>query len=205
MRIRLLVALSAFCFLVLIAAEAPSATAQTGTPSAATDPSHVAWTPRELQIKLLYSNAQYDCDELHDDLKRMLLELGARASDLNIDMAPCSQQVRDGDFLVKAAVKLSVLAPANATAENAASATLKGRWKTVELNLVKSPRSQVLTGSRLNHDSDGSTMADNPQLNFRARNMAILLRSQILPLFSTKSIDFKDGDTNVRVQVLAPG
>jgi hypothetical protein len=214
MRTRRVLFLSTLCFFAYFAAEAPSAT---GAPSAQTDSSSsVAWTARELTIKTLYSNADYDCDFLHDDLTRVLVQLGARASDLNIDVSPCYKHVREGDYLTKAVVKFSVLAPADTTAQNAASAALQGRWKSLDIVLDKSPRKQTLTGSRLNHDDGantgsyayggpgGSSYSGPDGSNYRARNLAILLKSQILPLFATKSIQFSRDDTKLSVQVLEP-
>jgi len=167
-----------------------------GAPSAQTDSSYtVTWTPREMRVEVFYTAPPYDCDYLHDDLQQFLLQLGARASDLNIDMSPCHQGARDGDWLVKAEVKLSVLAPPKTTAQDAPSAPLQARWKTVEMPLDNSPRDQVLTNTRLNHYIG---------LGFRNQNRVFLLKTQILPLFLTQSVEFRKDGSSLRVQVLQP-
>jgi hypothetical protein len=196
MRIQLLLVLSTLSFLACIAAEPSAATPQTGAPSAQTDPVYsVAWTPRELRVKQFYTTAPYNCDYLYDDLTRLLLQLGARASDLKVDIAPCYKRVREEEWFVRAEVKFSVLGPADTTAQNAASESLQAHWKTIDIALDTSPRKQVLTSTRLNHYTG---------LGFRNRNMIILLKSQILPLFLLKSVEFRDDGASLHAEVLAP-
>lgn len=201
MQTRILLVLSALSFFACIAAEAQSTTAETGARPAETAPRQTAaWTRRELQVGLPYYARAYsldsyrECQYLENDLKFLLLQLGARASDLDINIHDCSSRpVLPGkQFVVVAEVKFSVLTPTDAAASDAASAPLEGRWQTVEIALDERPRQEVLNNTRLNR-----YMGVSP----RTRTRAWLLKTQLLPLFATRAAELNSDATRLHVQV----
>jgi hypothetical protein len=85
------------------------------------------WTPRELSN--FYSRfAGGSCDRIVERLRFVLLQLGARASDLHIDARRCYAgpvQSLDASF--------SVLAPSDKTGKGAAGPSVEARWQMVQV------------------------------------------------------------------------
>ena len=117
--------------LVAIAAE-PASAAGTPFASGSADANESAvWTDRKL---LQFSPPAYNggpansCDQIIDRLKSVLLRLGARARDLNVDAGRCYAIPGLG-----VDVSFSVLVPAGSTARNAAAPSAEARWQLVQL------------------------------------------------------------------------
>lgn len=205
MQTRILLVLSALSFFACIAAEAQSTAAETGARPAETDTSQtVAWTRRELRVGLPYYTAAFglygyrDCEYLGNDLRWMLLELGARESDLDINLHDCSSRpvLAGKQFVVVAEIKFSVVAPTGTTGSDAAaSAPIQGHWQTVEMAMDERPRQEVLTDTRLNR-----YMGLGP----RSRTRVWLLKTQLLPLFTTRGADINKDASVLHAQVLKP-
>jgi hypothetical protein len=83
-----------------------------------------AWTPR--QVHVVYSDF---CDPTYEQVKRVLLQLGARPSDLNVSELHCPAP--NGAASIDAT--FSVLVPIDPQAKNAAGAPVDAHWQTVEL------------------------------------------------------------------------
>jgi hypothetical protein len=75
-----------------------------------------------------YPSLFLSCDGLHHDLQFVLLQLGARASDLEVNTHDCYSNER---AIVDA--KFSVLTPTTEGRNNVAEELVGARWQTVEL------------------------------------------------------------------------
>jgi hypothetical protein len=190
MRTRLLMFVAALGFVAY--ATTPIAT---GAPAAGTDSNQtVVWKPRELRV--LFPTQGYSCEYLYDDIKSMLLQLGARKSDLNITVDDCSRNKRasdDPNFFELGHAKFWVLTPADTTGENAPDALLQGRWQTIQIRLDQVPRGEQVNGSRLDRTIDPT----------RQQYLIQMLKEEILPLFPTKDIQFYRNES-LRLQILKP-
>jgi hypothetical protein len=157
---------------------------ETVTPSAAADLSQpVVWTRRRLFVSL---EILPQCHLLAGAVKSLLLELGARTSDLEIDELNCPTSHG-------LEITFAVLAPAEVAGKNAAAKVFRGHWQNVETKLEAepAPRDQrifVFGASRT--PSQG-----------RQQLFAALVKQEILPLFSTRTVEFVD-DKSTRAQML---
>jgi len=148
------------------------------------------WTARKLQVALPLDVPQ-NCDWLSDELKLVLLQLGARRSDLQVNTRLCYLNRPGLGGEVDAT--FAVLTPADTTGTDAASALVEGRWQSVDIRLDAMPRGDILTGSRI-----------NPIMPLPLQQFLVpLLKQKILPLFPIRSVELND-DHSMRVQVLKP-
>src|ERR1700733_6524174 len=134
MRISVLIfaSLGLICSAAVIA-ETPSAAAS--PPAGAAASNKVAtWKPRTL--KNFGGTSVVSCEWLVGDLRFLLLQFGARASDLHIDDRGCtSHDVTRDDIVVFRSVDatFAVLAPANKSHGEARGDMVEARWQTVEM------------------------------------------------------------------------
>lgn len=105
------------------------------------------------------------CDELVGELQSVLLDLGARASDLHVDARGCRAESN-----LNVDATFSVPVPSDKAGTNAAGAVAEARWQTVEL---KTGRADAL-GSR-----QGLTIE-------RTCDYLQYVTKKILPLFSIR-------------------
>ncbi len=141
------------------------------------------WTGRKLRI-VFEDRGWEDCDVLYEDVNRVLLQLGARASDLNIREIGCPGRPSGVE------ATFSVLVP---TSSNAGTESIEGHWQSVEIRFDVVPRDQIPTGSRVN----------NTMPLLRQHTLVRLVKQKILPLFPTRGVEFND-DTSLRIEVLKP-
>ena len=146
-----------------------------------------AWMPRKLHLALNYGN--WPCGLLRDWVKSLLLQLGARPSDLDVSVRQCFPNGLEG---VEAT--FWVLAPIDGDGKSAGGESFDARWEVVQIRLDRMPPEDTLTGSRL----DPVVIPVVWQ-----QLMVQVLKQRILPLFPVRSSEFDD-HTSLRVQVLEP-
>jgi len=90
------------------------------------------WTSKEVQFTYMGFTTFYSCDGLKDDIREMLLLLGARKDDLKIYEEPCAGDPDRPNPFPGVKIKMSVLTPAPST-ESDVSHMVQAQWKTVKL------------------------------------------------------------------------
>jgi len=148
------------------------------------------WTARKLRMPIIVQPSYGDwenCHVLYEDVKEVLLKLGARASDLTVKGTGCPARLSGIE------ATFSVLAPANVTGRGTIGPSVSGSWRTVEIRFDVLPRDQIPTGSRV----------DRTMPLGRQQLWAQMVKQNILPLFPAKDAQFNDS-TSLRVQVLKP-
>jgi hypothetical protein len=93
-----------------------AAAADGGAPAAepAAPAEFAVWTPKEVEFTYMGFTTHYTCDGLRDTVRDMLLQLGARKSDLKVTEQPCSGQPDRPNPFPGVRIKMSVLQPAPA-------------------------------------------------------------------------------------------
>ena len=191
--LRILIAVIAFMSSVTAAAEDTTTTAASSGPP---QPSQGAvWMTRKLQkfgIPNVASTAMdASCDGLADELRFLLLQLGARASDLRIDERGC----RDDLKLVDAT--FSVVAPADKTAGNVAGTLTEARWQIVEFRTGKA-------------DRPASVRNRSHQTLYRNCTYLGYVTKVVLPLFFSRAVTVispavcDKTDVGLRAEILIP-
>lgn len=135
--------------------------------AAAPAPQAAVWVQKEVQFTYMGFTTHYSCDGLRDNVREMLLELGARKSDLKVYEQPCSGDPNRPNPFPGVKIKMSVLQPAPATT-SADTKTVPAYWKTVKL-----PR--------------------GPQGLDAAGQCELLeeLNQKVVPLFTTRNVDLR--------------
>ncbi|HVW68203.1 MAG TPA: hypothetical protein VHB68_04475 [Steroidobacteraceae bacterium] len=125
------------------------------------------WVPKEVQFTYMGFTTHYSCDGLRDSVRDILLQLGARKSDLKVYEQPCSGDPNRPNPFPGVRIKMSVLQPAPAAA-SADTKTVPAHWKTVKL---------PATPNSLNAAGQCELIE---QIN-----------QKIVPLFTTRNVDFR--------------
>jgi hypothetical protein len=123
------------------------------------------WTPKEVQFTYMGFTTLYSCDGLRDDIREMLLQLGARKDDLKVYEQPCSGPPDRPNPFPGVRIKMSVLTPAPST-ESDVSHMVQAQWKTVKLPYRES----------------GINAAGQCELLEQ-------FKKTVLPLFTTRNVD----------------
>lgn len=123
------------------------------------------WTPKEVQFTYMGFTTLYSCDGLKDDIREMLLQLGARKDDLKVYEQPCSGPPDRPNPFPGVRIKMSVLTPAPST-ESDVSHMVQAHWKTVKLPYRES----------------GINAAGQCELLEQ-------FKKTVLPLFTTRNVD----------------
>ena len=158
MRIQLRMLIATIAFI----ASATAAAADTATPVAPSGPGQssqtTVWVRRTLHnfglpnVGSVQAHYRVSCDVLAGELRYLLLQLGARASDLHIDEHDCPRDERE---LTLIDATFSVVVPAEKTANNAAGALADARWQIVEVRTGlpdKRVRERYLSGPGVYRD-----------------------------------------------------
>jgi hypothetical protein len=205
MRIQLRMLIATIAFLASATAAAAD-TAATAAPSGSAQSIRTAvWIPHKLHnfgvpdVPAEFSG-HVSCDDLVGELRSLLLRLGARASDLQIDYRGCRRELT----LVDAT--FSVLAPADKTGRNAAGTLAEARWQTVELATGNGNAPDTLVRSQFPPlSSDGIEIR-----RYRTCAYFKYVTNTVLPLFSARDVKVisnavcdKTG-IGLRAQVLEP-
>ena len=111
-----------------------AAAADAGAPAAesAAQPEFAVWTPKEVEFTYMGFTTHYTCDGLRDDIRDMLLQLGARKSDLKVTEEPCSGNPDRPNPFPGVKIKMSVLQPAPAQL-SPDTLLVEAHWKPVKL------------------------------------------------------------------------
>jgi hypothetical protein len=111
-----------------------AAAADAGAPAAepAAQPEFAVWTPKEAEFTYMGFTTHYTCDGLRDTIRAMLLQLGARKSDLKVTESPCSGIPDRPNPFPGVRIKMSVLQPAPAQLSPDAQ-VVEAHWKPVKL------------------------------------------------------------------------
>jgi hypothetical protein len=123
------------------------------------------WTPKEVQFTYMGFTTFYSCDGLRDDIRDMLLLLGARKDDLKVYEQPCSGAPDQPNPFPGVRIKMSVLTPAPST-DSDVSHMVQAQWKTVKLP----------------HRESGINAAGRCELLEQ-------FKKTVLPLFTTRNVD----------------
>ena len=104
-----------------------------GQPGSEAAPKELAvWTTKEVQFTYMGFTTFYSCDGLRDDVRQMLLLLGARKDDLHVYELPCSGAPDRPNPFPGVKIQMSVLTPAPST-DSDVSKMVQAQWKTVKL------------------------------------------------------------------------
>ena len=111
-----------------------AAAADDGAPATqpASPPEFAVWTQKEVQFTYMGFTTHYTCDGLRDAVRDMLLQLGARKSDLKVTEQPCSGQPDRPNPFPGVRIKMSVLQPAPAQI-GSDTQVVEAHWKPVKL------------------------------------------------------------------------
>jgi hypothetical protein len=148
------------------------------------------WAQKEFSFTYQGFTTKYSCDGLHDKMRRVLLQLGARKEDLKISDWGCSGRSGVPDPFPGVAVKMSVLVPAGTPAASGGGPSVPSHWRAVELKL----------------DTESLSEAGDCELVEQ-------VKQNVLPLFTTRNVDFKStcvphqltpGGTQLAADVLTP-
>jgi hypothetical protein len=196
----LLIALAAASFSPMQTAAQASADAPAARVVAAADtapgadvPQPARWVRKKLFFIYEGLQSTYECQGLTDQVKSVLLQLGARRSDLDVHEAGCTSGFNQPTHFPAVAGSFSVLepvAPEQAYSPNAAAGAVPARWQPVQVKLDLPGR-----------DANGQC------------ELLEQVKSRILPLFPTRNIQFQSvcsprqllvGVTSLRAEVLMP-
>jgi hypothetical protein len=110
------------------------AAADDGAPAAqpAAPAEFAVWTPKEIQFTYMGFTTHYTCDGLQDTIKSMLLQLGARKDDLQVNETPCSGIPDRPNPFPGVRIKMNVLQPAPAQLAEGVK-MVEAHWKVVKL------------------------------------------------------------------------
>src|SRR5215475_5201803 len=153
----------AACSLLLSAAALAQAPAQaTAAPS-----TWAVWTPKELRFTYMGFTSHYSCDGLRDKMRSIVLQLGARSSDLKVREIPCSGSPGRPTEFPGVTVNMNVLTPWDAASENGAATPVPARWKAVEISTDRDP---------LREAGDCELIEQ--------------VKTRVLPLFTTRNVEY---------------
>lgn len=133
-------------------------------PEASSDAVPAVWAPRQLHFVFQGFTAHYSCDGLQDKIRHVLTELGAQRG-FEVSLAGCSAPFGRPDPFPGVNIRMNVLQPVDPKDTGAQS--VAGHWRRVDLHLDKDPV-------------------------WEAGDCELLeqIRQKILPLFSTRNVDF---------------
>lgn len=151
------------------------------------------WTQKKINFTYLGFTTHYSCEGLTDKVRRVLLDLGARKSDLHVHEAGCTARAGEpvpfpgvqGTFSV-----LEPVAPAEASTPSGTEAILAAHWQPVNVRF----------------DHDGLDMSGQCELLEQ-------VQQHIVPLFPARKVQFQSlciphqltaGGNSLTVEVLMP-
>ena len=147
----------------LTAASLASAAEPTGASQSA------KWTVKQLRFVYMGFTSKYSCDGLQSKVRDVLLQLGARKSDLQVHQYGCTSDAGKPDPFPAVAGQFSVLEPVTDTAVVAPDEMVPAHWTTVKLRLDT-------TGDPLDHAGQCELLEQ--------------IKHSILPLIPTRNLAF---------------
>ena len=142
------------------------------------------WATKKVSFVYRGFTARYSCDGLADNMRQVLVSLGAR--DLKISAAPCATPYGAPDPFPGVVIRMSVLEPAG----SAAAQPVHAHWQMVDL-----------------------TAGPNALRTEGACELLEQIRTSILPQFATRNVDYSSscvpnelraGAIRLRAEVLMP-
>jgi hypothetical protein len=155
--------------------------------SAEDAPVQAVWTAKKLNFTFMGFTSRYSCDGLHDKVRRVLLDLGARP-DLKITTTGCDRGFGTPSRFPGVAGTVHVLVPLGDKAPPADTQPVNAQWKSVEI----APRGDPLLA------------AGDCELTEQ-------IKERILPLFTTRNVEYSStcipfqlqvGGTRLKTEVL---
>jgi hypothetical protein len=156
-------------------------------PPAQDAPVMAVWVPQKLSYTFLGFTAKYSCDGLQSKMRRILLKLGARASDLQVRQKGCAGGLGRPTAFPGVNVQMSVLQPADANTPPGTT-TVPAHWRRVDLTQGRDPV-----------DAAGDC------------ELTEQVKQQVLPKFATRNVDYRStcipnqltvGGTQLKTDVL---
>jgi hypothetical protein len=148
---------------------APGRAAFADTPAASEPVQPAVWTPRELRFVYSGFTTTYSCDGLRDKMRKVLLKLGARKGDLEVNESACAGGPGQPTTFPTVNIKMNVLQPAPAPPPGAnAPPAVAAHWRLVDLTKYRDPLKA----------------AGNCELIEQ-------IKLRILPLFTTRNVEFR--------------
>jgi hypothetical protein len=137
--------------------------------SPATDVQTARWVAKQLRFTYMGFTTHYSCDGLSDQVRSVLLQLGARPRDLKVHPVGCVRNLGRPEPSPSVEANFSVLEPiAGKGAASAGGASLAAHWRTVDVMLARSALDQAGQCELLEQ-----------------------VRQRIVPLFSTRNVRFR--------------
>lgn len=112
----------------------------TGESGGAAEPAH--WVQKKINFTYQGFTTHYSCDGLTGKVKEVLLELGARKSDLRVHEAGCTASFGRPEPFPAVVGTFYVLEPASSAAGNSGK-PVKAEWQTVEVRVGRPGRDQA--------------------------------------------------------------
>jgi len=131
-------------------------------------PTWAVWTPKELRFTFMGFTSHYSCDGLADKMRSIVLQLGARSSDLKVREIPCSGSPGRPTEFPGVTVNMNVLTPWDAASANAAATPVPAHWKLVEISTDRDP---------LREAGDCELIEQ--------------VKTRVLPLFTTRNVEYR--------------
>lgn len=122
------------------------------------------WVKKKLNFTYLGFTTHYSCQGLRDEVRKVLLELGARRSDLRVHEIGCTRSIGQPEPAPSVAGTFSVLVPGAGGAQHPVSAA----WQRVNVRV-----------GRPGLDESGQC------------ELIEQVKQKILPLFSTRNVAFR--------------
>ncbi|HTX24035.1 MAG TPA: hypothetical protein VMD03_05220 [Steroidobacteraceae bacterium] len=156
-------------------------------------PQPARWTQKKISFTYLGFTTHYSCEGLLDKVRMVLLQLGARRSDMHVHEAGCTARLGEPTPFPAVAGTFSVLEPvppAQAYSPNGAGGIVFAHWQPVSVRFDHS-------------DLDMSGQCE----------LLEQVRQHILPLFPARNVQFQSlciphqltvGGNSLRVEVLIP-
>jgi hypothetical protein len=138
------------------------------------------WTQKEVTFIYQGFTTHYSCDGLRDKVRGVLLDLGAEKKGLKVQELGCTSSYGRPDPFPGVRVKMSVLTPAPASADDR-QAPVAAHWQPLDLKLRDS----------LSIDSGECELVEQ-------------IRDKILPLFTTRNVDLKSNCIPHQVSATRP-
>ncbi len=176
----------------LLMAAAGLAAAADSAPAAST-PQPARWTQKKIFFVYMGIQTTYSCEALTDEVREVLLELGARHTDIDVHEAGCTSGFNAPTVHPAVAGTFSVLEPVppeQAYSPSATAGTVAAHWQSVQLHLARPGR-----------DVNGQC------------ELLDQLKHSVLPLFATRNVQYEStcsprqlivGGTSLRLEVLEP-
>jgi hypothetical protein len=132
-------------------------------------PQSAQWTVKKLRFVYMGFTTRFSCDGLQSKIRDVLLQLGARKSDLRVHQYGCTSDAGKPDPFPAVDGQFSVLEPVTDTTVVAPNEMVPAHWTTVKLRLDT-------TGDPLDHAGQCELLEQ--------------IKHSILPLFPTRNLVF---------------